>query len=344
MNTIFKQRKANSLACKQIIISLFVFLYLSSISASTEGPLLEKAILPMAPNIVSVPSLPVTSKRTALLTVDEVCGKLARKLGSVRLNDCLGRGFVSTGGVSVNGMPIIEKEYGPLPNREPKAKVLLIGGIHGDEYSSVSLVFKWMKILDRNHSGLFHWKMVPVMNPDGLLRKKSQRMNENGVDLNRNFPTPNWHHESQKYWLKTSRNPRRYPGPSPLSEPESQWLADYIVQFQPDVIVSIHAPYGILDFDGPRNAPKNFGHLHLNLLGTYPGSLGNYAGITKQIPVITIELPYAGIMPKRHEIRQIWIDLVSWLKKNTGEYRQQADQGNLPPDPTSSLVNNESTM
>ena len=153
-------------------------------------------------------------------------------------------------------------------------------------------------------------------------------MNDRGVDLNRNFPTPNWHAESHKYWVqKTKRNPRRYPGPAPLSEPESQWLAAYIDDFKPDVIVSIHAPYGILDFDGPSAPPGKLGKLHLSLLGTYPGSLGNYAGKHQEIPVVTVELPYAGIMPTRSEIRNIWVDLVRWLRKNANEssLRQAAD-------------------
>ncbi len=52
------------------------------------------------------------------------------------------------------------------------------------------------------------------------------------------------------------------------------------------------------------------------MVGTYPGSLGNYAGIQKQIPVVTIELPYAGIMPTVSEVSHIWRDLISWLSKN----------------------------
>ena len=262
-------------------------------------------------------------------SVDETCHLIVQKLSSVKPTDCQGRLFQQTDGVSVNGYPIFVKEYPPLEQRKPLAKVLLIGGIHGDEYSSVSIVFKWMKILNENHSGLFHWRTVPLMNPDGLLRKRSQRMNSRGVDLNRNFPTPNWRKESNYYWVnKTKMNPRRYPGPDPLSEPESQWLANYIEEFQPDVIVSVHAPYGILDFDGPRLAPKRLGHLYLSLLGTYPGSLGNYAGKQKQIPVVTIELPYAGIMPTKSETMQIWLDLVQWLKKNTTEDETQQVRGN----------------
>jgi len=251
--------------------------------------------------------------------VQQTCLKIAAKLGSVTLKDCEIRDYQHAGGQSVDGLPILLKTYPPLPNKKPLARILLIGGIHGDEYSSISVVFKWMRILDKYHSGLFHWHIVPLMNPDGLLKRKAQRMNKNGVDLNRNFPTPDWHTESQKYWVdRTHKNPRRYPGPNPLSEPESSWLANYIESFKPDVIVSVHAPYGILDFDGPdKDAPKKFGQLHLNLLGTYPGSLGNYAGIQQKIPVVTIELPHAGIMPSRREIRNIWIDLVRWLMKNT---------------------------
>jgi len=305
----------------------FICIY-SAINLSTASEV-EKIALNIYQDSVKsavVQTKTVNNFAAPIAHVDEVCKRIAKKLGSVRLSDCKGRGMEPTGGYSVGNLPIIVKEYGPVGTRAPQAKVLLIGGIHGDEYSSVSLVFKWMKILDRHHSGLFHWKMVPVMNPDGLLQKKSQRMNKNGVDLNRNFPTPNWEAESHKYWIKTSRNPRRYPGSAPLSEPESQWLANYIAEFKPDVIVSVHAPFGILDFDGPRAAPKKFGPLQLNLLGTYPGSLGNYAGINKQIPVVTIELPYAGIMPKKHEINSIWMDLVKWLKRNSSEITRQAKQ------------------
>jgi hypothetical protein len=218
----------------------------------------------------------------------------------------------------VKGAAIIEKVYPPLPAREPQARILLVGGIHGDELSSVSIVFWWMRTLDKHHSGLFHWKVVPALNPDGLLRSQSVRVNSNGVDLNRNFPTPAWHQRAiDDYWIsRTGRNPRRYPGTAPLSEPESRWLAHEIERFQPHAIVAVHAPYGVIDFDGPPHGPRRLGHLHLNLLGTYPGSLGNYAGVQKRIPVVTIELPYAGVMPTDAQSRRMWVDLVRWLRRN----------------------------
>jgi hypothetical protein len=265
------------------------------------------------------PFLPVQADENQIL-VEQECKRIGDKLGSVNVNDCLAINLVATDGRSVKGAPILLKEYPPLPSRSPLGKVLLIGGIHGDEYSSVSIIFKWMRILDEYHSGLFHWNIIPLLNPDGLLRKDSQRMNENDVDLNRNFPMEDWENTALKYWVdKTDKNPRRYPGKAALSEPESSWLAEYINEFNPDVIVAVHAPHGIVDYDGPRNGPYKLGRLYLNLLGTYPGSLGNYAGIQREIPVVTIELPYAGIMPTRSEISSIWRDMVKWLSENITE-------------------------
>lgn len=249
--------------------------------------------------------------------VAKECRRIGGKLGSVSYSECMARKLHLSGGVSVNNTPILIKEYPPLKRRTPLGKVLLVGGIHGDEYSSVSVVFKWLQTLDQHHSGLFHWHIVPLLNPDGLLQDDSVRMNANGVDLNRNFPMPGWQNATEEYWVqRTGRNPRRYPGPSPLSEPESGWLVNEIESFAPDVIVAVHAPHGVVDYDGPKDAPYKLGRLYLNLLGTYPGSLGNYAGIQKQIPVVTIELPYAGIMPSPGEISAIWRDLVRWLSRN----------------------------
>lgn len=257
--------------------------------------------------------------------LEETCLRIARKLASVSRRDCLEAGLAATGWSSVKGTPLLVREFSPVEERRPLGRVLLIGGIHGDEYSSVSVVFKWLRILDRHHSGLFHWRIAPLVNPDGLLRRRSTRMNDNGVDLNRNFPCPDWHAATSDYWVRrTSRNPRRYPGPDPLSEPESRWLAEEIEDFQPDVIVSVHAPHNVLDFDGPPEPPERLGPLQLKLMGTYPGSLGRYAGVHNRLPVVTIELPSAGSMPTVEEQREIWVDLVRWLRQRLRTPAMQA--------------------
>lgn len=243
------------------------------------------------------------------------CGQLSRRLASVESTYCDPPELRLSGAFSGRGTPILVRDYPPLPRRQPLGRVLLFGGIHGDELSSVSIVFRWMEILNRHHSGLFHWRVIPALNPDGLLLQPPQRMNARGVDLNRNFPSPDWHAEAPAYWeRRTGKNPRRYPGPAPLSEPESRYLAEEIELFRPDVIVAVHAPLEVLDFDGPPEPPRKLGSLWLDPMGTYPGSLGRWAGLHLGLPIVTIELGSAGTMPSPAEQLAMWTDLVGWLE------------------------------
>ncbi len=252
--------------------------------------------------------------------VRQACEKISDKLSSVSFEECNLPELSASGGYSTQGFPILLKEYPPRPGKKPKGRVLLVGGTHGDELAAISIVFKWMHTLEKHHSGLFHWHVAPLLNPDGALIKKQTRMNANGVDLNRNFSSPGAPVDAAlQYWrVKTRRNLRRYPGEHPLSEPETQWLKQEIETFKPDVIIAVHAPYSLVDYDAPNrsNAPERIGYLYKNLMGTYPGSLGNYAGMHLGIPVITLELPHAGIMPTRAQISKLWTDLVRWLIHN----------------------------
>jgi len=258
-----------------------------------------------------------SAQATTSKQANDECLRIGHKLGSVSVHGCLKQALKESGGYSVNGQPILFKVYPPLlKKRKPQGRILLIGGTHGDEYAAVSIIFRWMNILNRHHSGLFYWHVVPLLNPDGLLQRHSSRLNAHGVDLNRNMPTPFWQQRTSAYWDKTGHDPRRYPGMSALSEPESAWLHQEIKHFQPDVIVSVHAPYGILDFDGPPHGPKKLGALYLHLIGTYPGSLGNSAGVQHRIPVVTVELPYAGIMPSHTQTVKMWTDLIHWLRQH----------------------------
>ena len=244
-----------------------------------------------------------------------LCKEIGAKLGSVDESDCLRQNLLASGANSIEGRDLAYKDYLPIAGKQPLGKVLIIGGIHGDEFSSVSVVFKWMDILNEHHSGMFHWRFIPASNPDGLLNEKSQRQNANGVDLNRNFPTKDWDLTARDHWIKNAfRKPRRFPGEKANSEPETQWLVEQIERFEPDVIVSMHAPYHLVDYDGPPSAPDQLGSLYLRKLGVFPGSLGNYAGVDLNIPIVTVELASAGIMPSRAEISDMWDDLVKWLR------------------------------
>ena len=209
-------------------------------------------------------------------------------------------------------------------------RVLVVGAIHGDELSSASLALQWIELAQQppvDTPQAVYWRFIPVLNPDGLFNKPPLRVNANGVDLNRNFPTPNWVRDAKVYWEKiTLKDPRRYPGVKPLSEPDSQFLQEEMKHFKPNLIVSIHAPYGVLDFDGPANEgyapPSKLGRLFLDRVGIFPGSLGNYGGVHKGIPVVTIELPQSSRTPQVAETRQMWLDLLHWMSERVGPGQQ----------------------
>lgn len=246
------------------------------------------------------------------------CKRVSARLASVSMSACEKSRLAPTGAESHGKLPIMMRSA-PAPGRNAgkPVRILLIGGIHGDELTSVSIVFQWMELLSMPGARQHHWHITPLMNPDGFFAAEPKRVNAHGVDLNRNFPTPGWKESSKVYWVKTTNSdPRRFPGTAPLSEPESRWLHEEIKRFKPDVIFSVHAPFGVLDFDGPDNPPSRFGRLHLNRIGVYPGSLGNYGGINLNIPVVTIELPNARTMPPKEEVQRIWQDMLTWVEKS----------------------------
>ena len=249
----------------------------------------------------------------------DMCKRLTARLPGVSTADCEKSALVSTGVNSVQGNPILIRHIAATPKSKGKTpmRVLLIGGIHGDELTASAIVFRWMQLLQTPPAQEFVWHVVPVLNPDGLLATRPKRVNANGVDLNRNFPTPGWAQEAPRYWKDiTGNDPRRYPGNGALSEPESRWLNEEMERFKPNIVISVHAPFGVLDFDGPAKPPDRFGRLVFTPVGVYPGSLGNYGGMHKNVPVITIELPNAQKMPTDAETERIWQDMLTWIQHN----------------------------
>ncbi len=244
------------------------------------------------------------------------CKRMTPRLPKVSLNECKNSALVPSNAQSRRGIPLMVKEQAAAKGK-PEIRVLLLGGIHGDEPTASAIVMEWIRFLNTPDAQAFHWKIAPVVNPDGMLATKQTRVNASGVDLNRNFPTLNWRIEAKRYWAKqTDSDPRRFPGTSPLSEPESRWVNEQVERFKPQVIISVHAPFGVLDFDGPAPPPQRFGRLVFTPVGVYPGSLGNYIGHHKNLPVITIELPNSQSMPPDAEVQRIWLDMLEWIRRN----------------------------
>ena len=278
------------------------------------------AVLLSAPLLAApAPARPAASRPAAVRAAAPAgpCDSLMRRLPNVSRPLCLRAELQAGVGRSVKGVPLYTRD---VRSEGATLRVLVLGAIHGDELSSGSVALHWIALAQQptQMPQPVHWRFIPVLNPDGVMSQPPRRVNANGVDLNRNFPTPNWQRDAAIYWnQRTGKDPRRWPGPKPLSEPETRYLHEQMQSFKPHLIVAIHAPYGVLDFDGPASPPSKLGRLYLDQVGIFPGSLGNYGGVHKGVPVVTIELPNSMRTPLDAETRQMWLDLLRWMSEKS---------------------------
>ena len=161
------------------------------------------------------------------------------------------------------------------------AKTLVIGVFHGDEPQGKFLIENYLKENNLSDKLMF----ITCLNPDGLQLK--QRTNSNGVDLNRNFPTKNWQ--------LTDKN-EFFGGEAPQSEIETKFVVEILKEFKPELILTLHAPFKVVNYDGPakeiaEKISKIINYpVEENIGYPTPGSFGTYCGIERNIPVITLEL------------------------------------------------------
>lgn len=167
---------------------------------------------------------------------------------------------------------------------EKEAKtILIIGVVHGDEPQGKFLIENYLKDYPKSKNRML---FIPCLNPDGL--EFETRANANEIDINRNFPTKNWVREpfASEY----------FGGEEAASEAETKFLVEIIDEYKPDVIFTIHAPYKVVNFDGPaqeiaQEISKIIGYPVQSDIGyPTPGSFGTYAGVERNIPIITLEL------------------------------------------------------
>jgi protein MpaA len=182
-------------------------------------------------------------------------------------------------GRSTEGRPIVARRFGG-----PGAPLLVMGGIHGDEPASVDALLDLLQRLPP--AGLPPFWLIPAANPDGLraARKNSAR----DVDLNRNFPARSF---------RTDHAPGYWPGPAPLSEPETRAIATLIDREGVRGAVAVHAPFACVNFDGPAAGwadavSRACGWPARGDIGyPTPGSFGSWLGLDRGMPVLTLELP-----------------------------------------------------
>ena len=207
-----------------------------------------------------------------------------------------------------DGHPLIYVVFGLGKNT-----TVVLGGVHPDEVTPIPIAFRVASYLSSHpeiYAGDTQIVVAPLVNPDGFLKATPSRTNSNGVDLNRNFFTMDWYSRALDLWEKRRQKiASHFPGYFPNSEVETIFQIQLVDHFKPDKILSIHAPLGFLDYDGPGDGmpttssqtqkkarqlvnsvserSKNYKVVDYNF---YPGSLGNFAGNERHIPTVTLEL------------------------------------------------------
>lgn len=189
-------------------------------------------------------------------------------------------------GSSLLGRAIEGRAAGAGPTR-----LLVHGGIHGDEPGAVAAVERFLAALPDGGPRVV---AVAAANPDGLAA--GTKDNARGVDLNRNFPSSSWR-ASALAGPSTVVGARYLPGQRPLSEPESAALAALIAVEDPLRLVAVHQPLRCVNFDGParalaeRMAAACGWPVVADIGYPTPGSFGTCYGVDGGREVITLELP-----------------------------------------------------
>ncbi|MBE8163136.1 MAG: murein peptide amidase A [Bdellovibrionaceae bacterium] len=185
-------------------------------------------------------------------------------------------------GRTTNGLPIMACDFG-LKGKP----ILLLAGVHGDEIEGVSLAKTLIADFIKSFNYNVQLTVIAEFNLDGILLET--RKNANAVDLNRNLPTTDWtsKEEKEKY----------FPGTSPCSEVENKNLVQFITEKKIEFIISLHSWKPCLNINGNCKKEATI----LSQITDYkivedigyptPGCLGTYAGLERDIPTITYELP-----------------------------------------------------
>ena len=143
-------------------------------------------------------------------------------------------------GYSVQGRPINFYSFG-----QGETHYLVIGGIHGGyESNTVALANQFLVYLNSHPEAVPSGDtlyIIPDLNPDAVARGRNAdaRVNANGVDLNRNFPTPNWvpDWDHSNCWNERPTTG----GVAPGSEPETRAVMKFIFAHRIEALISYHS-------------------------------------------------------------------------------------------------------
>ncbi len=191
-------------------------------------------------------------------------------------------------GYSVEERPINFYSFGQGENH-----YLVIAGIHGGyESNTVALANQLLVYLNSHPEAVPSGDtlyVIPDMNPDGVARGRNAdaRVNANGVDLNRNFPTPNWvpDWDHSRCWNERPTTG----GVAAGSEPETRAVMKFIFTHHIEALISYHsAALGIFPGGEPwqpaseklaamLQGATGYPYPPLDIGCTYTGTLADWA-------------------------------------------------------------------
>jgi len=153
--------------------------------------------------------------------------------------------FASGQNVNIIGLSVASRPIEVYTFGEGSREYLIVAGIHGGyERNTVGLANELIRYVDA------HPEIIPAdatlyiirnMNPDGEARAEGVdgRVNNNGVDLNRNFPTTNWSADWDRdgCWIYRPTTGGAYGG----SEPETRTVMSFIGSHNIQALISYHS-------------------------------------------------------------------------------------------------------
>lgn len=125
----------------------------------------------------------------------------------------------------------------------PRKKILILGGVHGNELSApVNLYLLAKEICEGSDINLFKifsvfdFYIVPCVNGYGMYH--TLRGNARSVNINRNFPVEKWFFYGKDLPISSGSN--SYTGPSANSEFETQLIVNLTEYLKPDIAIDHH--------------------------------------------------------------------------------------------------------
>ena len=202
-------------------------------------------------------------------------------------------------GFSVMGRPLEVYQFGTGPTER-----LIIAGVHGGyEWNTIALADELIQYIEN------YPKVIPsevtlyilrALNPDGEARSHGAagRANENGVDINRNFPAF-WQADWSRKWCWDYLPITA--GSIPVSEPETAAVINFVHSHNIDALISYHsAGLGIFPGGKPPDpiskqladalaSVSDYPYPPINTGCQYTGQLADWASL-EGIAAVDIEL------------------------------------------------------